>query len=250
MVRSTACLGNGVLHLPGSLLSKARSLSRKEARFRNIDRKFWFVSQGGDANIQDNEALLDDLLDALLDERLVVLTYLNRDGEEKKGTFAPLSVVVYQHQLYLVARHADATLRPLRLSRIQKVEASEPFTYPTRDQFDPQSVFSKSFGVWLSAEEAVAISIRLDPAWATHARTHRWHASQRVRVDKSGVYVTLRCRHCPELEQWVLSFGEQAEVLKPLALRKKIAARVAALAACYTSPRPVARRAPKAGAGA
>lgn len=221
----------------GGLLQGVRtkiiSVSGKRARFPNIDRKFWFVSQGGDAPVEGNEPILDELLDALLGERLVELTYVNFEGVEKTGIFAPLSLVVYQHQLYLVARHEDQSLRNLRLSRIRKVECKTSFEYPPPDTFDPRTVFASSFGVWLDGQKATQITVRLDPAWATHARTHRWHASQEVRVETDAVFVTIRCRLSPEVEQWAMSFGESAVVIEPLTLRQKIADRARRMAERY-----------------
>lgn len=204
--------------------SKVIGLSKKEERFRNIERKFWFVSQGGATG--ENDGLLDDLLDALLDENSVVLTYVNFAGEEKTAKFEPFSIVVYQHQLYLVARHEDGTIRPLRLSRIRGLESGVPFKYPNRTEFDPSLLFKDSFGVWLSNEPTTEIVLRLEKSWETHARTHQWHSSQNVESSAADITITLKCRLCPELEQWILSFGEAAEVLKPVALRQRIAQRI------------------------
>ena len=43
----------------------------------------------------------------------------------------------------------------------------------------------------------------------------------------------LRVRVCPELEAWILGFGEQAEVMAPAKLREKIAGRASAMDRAY-----------------
>lgn len=201
--------------------------------FRNIDRKFWFLCQGGDVGISRQEAPLDDLVEALLREHSVKLNYESFDGTRKTMTVQPLSIVLYQHQLYLLARRPDATLHPFRLARILALEDAEPFDYPPAAEFDPQAVFSSSFGVWIQDTGVEDIEVRLDALWATYAKSHRWHASQIVEPDGEGVRVTIRCRICREVEQWILSFGEAAEVVRPQALRDTIARHARGLALRY-----------------
>jgi predicted DNA-binding transcriptional regulator YafY len=44
----------------------------------------------------------------------------------------------------------------------------------------------------------------------------------------------LRVRVCPELEAWILGFGEDAEVVAPAALRQRMGQRAQELAKTYT----------------
>jgi predicted DNA-binding transcriptional regulator YafY len=63
--------------------------------------------------------------------------------------------------------------------------------------------------------------------WAFYAQHHRWHDSQRITKNADGSFdLTLHVRPCPELEQWVLRFGENVEVLEPADLRTKIGKRL------------------------
>lgn len=43
----------------------------------------------------------------------------------------------------------------------------------------------------------------------------------------------LNGRFCPELEAWILGFGEQAEVIAPAKLREKIASHASAMDRAY-----------------
>jgi len=83
------------------------------------------------------------------------------------------------------------------------------------------------------------VELRLHKQWATYAQSHRWHDSQVVDVANDHVRVRMRVRVCPELEAWILGFGEQAEVLAPPTLRAQIATRATALRAIYGEPRQV-----------
>jgi predicted DNA-binding transcriptional regulator YafY len=77
------------------------------------------------------------------------------------------------------------------------------------------------------------VELKLHKQWTTYAQSHRWHDSQKVEVAGDHVIVRVHVRVCPELEAWILGFGEEAEVLAPAGLRAKIAKRVGALSQVY-----------------
>ncbi len=117
-------------------------------------------------------------------------------------------------------------MHPYRFARIQAVDVlDDTFSYPSRTEYDPQQVFRDSFGIFLDLP-VQDVELRLDKQWATYAQSHRWHDSQVVEVVDGGVRLQLRVRVCPELESWILGFGEQAEVLAPVSLREKIGRRI------------------------
>lgn len=193
--------------------------------FKELDRKFLFLHRGGEAALPDRAEELDDLIEALLAEKVVVLSYVNFQGKTTRPQVEPLSLVVHEHQLYLLGRREDGSLRPYRFARIASVTVQgRSFEYPTRAEFDPSQVFSASFGVFLQDEQPIEkIEILLDAEWKNYVLKHRWHGSQRVRKDPRGALLSLQVKVCPELKQWVLGFGRSAEVLAPPSFRAEIA---------------------------
>lgn len=215
--------------------------SPRPEKFDHLERKFFFVRGGGEMALPRNGKLLERLAKAILEQRAVSLTHrkFDIDAPEVRGQYAPLSIAIYDHQLYvLVRRDRDGAIRLLRFSRITSVRTlSRSFEYPSELEFSPRQLFAQAFGVYLKEATAAAepIEIRLDRQWAGYAKDHRWHPSQTVEVDDSGVTVRLTVRVCPELEAWILSFGEEAEVIAPKLLRERIAARAQKLARLYSS---------------
>lgn len=239
-----ACFGSSLAPLfegsaYGEHLDKLRSQliegTPRRGLFKNIDRKFWFLCQGGDLGISKDGSLLDEVIDALLHENRIRMTYEGFGGDRKEVSIAPLSIALYQHQLYLLGRQSDGSLHPYRLARVRSLEAEGRFTYPSRADFDPSAVFAQSLGIWIRAADTEEVEVRLDAKWATYAKTHRWHPSQKVVSEGTDVRVIIRCRICPEVEQWILSFGEAAEVIRPQTLRESIARRAMRLAARYSA---------------
>jgi hypothetical protein len=213
--------------------------TRRRAVFRDIDRKFWFLRRGGEVALLDHAPLLDEILEAVLHHRVLSLEYMRFTGKLQRLRMEPLSIVVHDHQLYVVGRCDGVPLHPYRFARIHSVEVlDDSFAYPSRTEYDPEQVFRDSFGIFLDMP-VHDVELRLHKQWATYAQSHRWHDSQVVDVANDHVRVRMRVRVCPELEAWILGFGEQAEVLAPPTLRAQIATRATALRAIYGEPRQV-----------
>ncbi|MCA3012924.1 MAG: WYL domain-containing protein [Myxococcaceae bacterium] len=204
--------------------------------FRNIDRKFLVLLQGNDVSLSVDESPLDDVLDALLKEKRIAVEYERFSGEKQSLVVDPLSLVLYQHRLYLLVRTEDGH-RALRFARIQAVEARTRFSYPSPTEYNPDQIFQRSFGVFLNPKSIDDIEFKLTPRWRVFVRTHRWHSSQTSKEVPDGVLVRLRVGICPELEGFLLSLGSECEVLNPPLLRRKIAEAARMMSAMY-EPRP------------
>jgi predicted DNA-binding transcriptional regulator YafY len=213
--------------------------TRRSAEFKHIDRKFLFAARGGESSLPESSGELDDLVDAVLRHRYVDMVYVGFDGTEKELRIQPLSMVIYDHQIYVVGLKSDGVRRLFRLSRVRSVEVSrESFDYPERAVYDPRQLFHDSFGIFIDeSKELVRVRVRLAERWRTHCRTHRWHPSQVVDDIPGGVVVTLTTRLCWELEAWILGFGSEAVVLEPAKLVRRIRTIARRMARSYASPR-------------
>jgi hypothetical protein len=216
--------------------------TKRRAVFRDIDRKFWFLRRGGEVALLDRSPLLDEVIEAVLQHQTLSIEYTRFSGVSQHLRLEPLSVVVHDHQLYVVGRDDEGGLHPYRFSRIRSVDVlDDAFEYPGRTEYDPEQVFRDSFGIFLDMP-VHDVALRLHKQWTTYAQSHRWHDSQRVEVVPEGVLVRMRVRVCPELEAWILGFGEEAEVLAPAALRARIAKRVGALSQVHAGLRAASAR--------
>ncbi|MFE8603933.1 WYL domain-containing protein [Archangium violaceum] len=209
--------------------------SRRSGSFGEVERKFIFLSQGGEIALPEKDAQLEELIGAVLDQQPVSFDYEDFNSAIRSRRVQPLSLAVYKHQLYLIGRDRNGALRSFRFSRIRNAEMDgRPFTYPSKSEYDPDQVFAQSFGIFTNDEQRVEhVELKLAPRWAAHVKSHRWHRSQRAKVADGQVLIHLDVRICPEVEAWILGFGEEAEVLQPRWLRDKISKRVEALRQRY-----------------
>lgn len=196
---------------------------RQEAEY--LDRKFMFLAGGGDQAVATAAHVLDDVLEGILRSQELDVVYSDFGGDTTTSSIRPLSLIVHQHQLYVVAFHkGHQRYHPFRLARIRAVELSgRPFEYPGTAEYNPGSLFTDSFGIFVADRPPAKVRVRLAARWATYAQSHRWHPSQKTTVRRDGrVDVELRVITCPELLQWILGFGHEAEVLAPKILRERV----------------------------
>jgi predicted DNA-binding transcriptional regulator YafY len=210
--------------------------SRRRGTFHDVERKFIFLSQGGEISLPEKDAQLEELICAVLDQNPVSFEYEDFTSAVSPRCVEPLSLAVYKHQIYLIGRERNGALRSFRFSRILNAEADgRSFKYPSKAEYDPEQVFAQSFGIFVREDQVVEhVELKLEPRWAAHVKSHRWHRSQRAAVSENDVRIHLDVAVCPEVEAWVLSFGEEAEVVRPLWLRDKIAKRAEALRRRYS----------------
>jgi predicted DNA-binding transcriptional regulator YafY len=210
----------------------------RRQHFANIGRKIVVIC-GREEVLTDKHELLEEVLESVLKQKCVRMQYRNFKGEQKELVVKPYSLAVYDAHLYLIAAK-DQDAHPYRFARILDIDVlNDTFPYPEPSEYDPAVLFRDSIGVWASAEpEPCRIRVRLAPSWAVYARHHRWHESQRVAEEApdGGIVLQFLVRPCPEFEQWVLRFGEAAEVLEPLSLRERIAERLRRAASRYNAP--------------
>jgi predicted DNA-binding transcriptional regulator YafY len=209
--------------------------ARRSSEFKHVDRKFLFLARGGDSSLPDAAGDLDDLIDAVLRNRYTTIEYLHFDGVRERARIQPLSMAIYDHQLYVIGARDNGARHPFRLSRIKSVSVgTQTFEYPERAIYDPKQIFRDSFGVFIDeSEPVVRVRVRLDERWRVHCRTHRWHPSQRIDDVPGGVVVTMSVRLCPELRAWILGFGPEAVVLEPAALVDDIGKAASQMASAY-----------------
>lgn len=211
------------------------AMSPRATRFENADRKFVFLSRGGELALPDSEQVLNDLVQLLLESHRAKILYRAVDGRRRTLTVDPLSVAIYDHQLYMIARRANGTFHPFRFARIESItRLSQRIDYPPRSEYDPEQVFRDSIGVYVDEGFPVKdLEIRVSARWARFMRSHRWHRSQKVARSRRGYILKMRVRICPEVFRWALGFGAEAEVLEPKGLRTRVSREAHRMAALY-----------------
>jgi predicted DNA-binding transcriptional regulator YafY len=180
-------------------------------------------------------AVFNALSSAVLRQHEVEFDY-RKPGESKGGSrrVQPYHLSHRENLWYLIGRDMTKNaLRTFAVPRIREVRTS-PKTFARPEDFSPEQFFANALGV-LGGSGNYRVKIRFSAEVADRVRERVWHDTQEMRDVKGGALeLTLVLGALPEVESWILGWGEHAEVLEPPELRTKIAATASALAARYT----------------
>lgn len=145
----------------------------------------------------------------------------------------PYHLGCVENQWYCFAHDLDrGQLRTFALPRMRDVKVTRT-KFQRPPNFSIQQHLASSFGVFSSGStgDAQRLRIRFD-AWASRLVSERvWHESQAFKQLGDGrIELRLELAGLEEIERWILSWGEHAEVIAPKRLRERIQAVGTALA--------------------
>lgn len=148
--------------------------------------------------------------------------------------------------------HDRKAILPFHVDRIWSYgETGKTFEPP---DFDPEKFAVDALGIFKppldSPQEPVQVVLRFDASAARYVREIEHHPSQQAEILKDGrLEVRLMLAPSVEVERFILSWGDQVEVLAPISLRDRIAARLEQAAGRYSSNKPAAQKAKIATSG-
>jgi len=201
--------------------------------FQDLSEAFSFRPSGQAVTELDT---FQTLAEAVVAEEGVEFDYrsLRGDAPERRRV-RPYHLGCLANQWYLIAHDESRKgLRTFALSRLGGVaRTGQHFRKPKN--FSVSQILSGSFSAFQTTDVA-EVRLRLDPLAARLAAERRWHASQELHpLRGGGAELTLRVSVAPDLINWILGWGEHAEVVAPASLRRTIAAEVRAMAAAYAA---------------
>lgn len=117
--------------------------------------------------------------------------------------------------------HARQDIRTFAPARIKTIKPTgKIFAHP--EKFSLEKRLRGSFGVH-SGQGEHEVSLRFNARAADFVREKKWHPSQELRnLRDGGVEMKLKLTSLVEIERWVLSWGGDAQVLKPKALAEAV----------------------------
>jgi predicted DNA-binding transcriptional regulator YafY len=179
-------------------------------------------------------AVFNALSAAVLKQQEVSFDY-RKPGDARKSPrrVRPYHLANRENLWYLIGFDLErGALRTYALPRIAEVVVGkDTFTRPA--DFSPEKFFASALGV-LGGSGDHRVVIRFGAAAAERIREREWHESQEmVELVNGGLELRLRLGALTEIEQWILGWGDAAEVIGPAELRNNIKKTISALAAKY-----------------
>ncbi|OHD07309.1 MAG: hypothetical protein A2Y41_04785 [Spirochaetes bacterium GWB1_36_13] len=184
-----------------------------------ISDRFTFLEM---PNTVIQEEIWDAVVEAIDTSKEISIIYQKVRGEPGGRVIQPYHIINNAGQLYLVAYCLKSKdLRVFVLSRVLEVKKTDQ-SFQIPDDFEIHNFIEKRFGNQPSNEEW-NIRIRFDKAIAQLISERIWFENQCLKKEKAeSVVLEFKTRSLLEIERWVLSWGQYAEVLEPQILKDKV----------------------------
>lgn len=185
-----------------------------------------------------HHGILKTLNRSVLEHRVVEIDYQSVGKPMTTRRIEPYAIVLYQSSIYIIAgasevEDADERVRHFKLDRFSKATAlDEWFKIPAG--FDLGTHLAHSAGIF-SSSRPKNFRIRISAYAARWVIEDPWHPDQKIKqLDNGGIELSVKASHEMEIIPRVLAMGVQAELLAPVASRRKVARMIREMSDSYS----------------
>jgi proteasome accessory factor B len=161
---------------------------------------------------------------AIRKKRKIKLHYASIfDGKDISTTLSPYHLT-YNNRAWYVIGHSSIhkELRTFKLNRIKELNVLEK-CFVVDKKFEHQDYFGKAWSM-IPEGKLYHVKLKFAKKVARNVAEVTWHSSQKTTRHADGtVTMEFVVDGIGEIGWWVLGYGDQVEVLKPKALRARIA---------------------------
>lgn len=181
-----------------------------------------------------NISLFGDLLQAILNKKVLKLTYAPFGKDSYVDRVYPYHLKQFNDRWYLIAQTVGYdTLGHYALDRIESFEEVD-MKYLESD-IDFEEYFDDVIGVTVPERlEPLDVVLRVSNNRFNYIKTKPLHLTQRViSEERNHTTIAINVKINKELIALILSFGPDVEVIAPANLRKEVAQRISAMNFTY-----------------
>ena len=163
---------------------------------------------------------------ALAERRQVEVQYAtgSQQGAISHRIIEPYYLMPYGRSWQLVALdHRSAEIRGFKVDRFQEAEVLDE-VYKIPDSFDIDEYLGDSWGIMVGAgREPEEVVLIFSPEVGRWVAEERWHKSQGITELSDGrIQVAFYVGVTPEMKRWLLYYGADVWVERPMWLRGQI----------------------------
>ncbi|MGL6196182.1 MAG: helix-turn-helix transcriptional regulator [Thermoguttaceae bacterium] len=177
------------------------------------------------------------MCEALVYRRAVRIWYKSPvDSEEICTLLFPYQIMFAKHAWYIIGRASlFRQTRTFHVDRIRRIEITED-EYQIPHGFSLEKYLGNAWSIISESGPDKEVIVRFSPLVAQNVSEVSWHRTQKIvkRADGS-IDFHVQVSGLNEILWWILGYGKEAEVIKPLELREKIRNHVCALSEMYIS---------------
>lgn len=183
------------------------------------------------APTQPELTLFNDILQAIQSSRQITFDYqaaYKRESAHTPRKLNPYHLYCIENHWYLVGLDVQQNdLRTYSLLRMKNLRVTgRSFTRP--ENWSPEKRLQSAFGV-MEGDQMHTVEVEFSGLAALLVREHSWHPTQKIKdLDHDRLLFTVKVSHFEEIQRWILSFGQEAKVIKPKQLISRIQAELQA----------------------
>ncbi len=175
--------------------------------------------------------IFEKIIEAIVKNRLLELTYKSVGGSTSHRTVAPLQIINYQGRWYF---YAFCTLRNsnrlFHVARIVQIKITRD-TISEDVKLNPKQI-GLSFGIFQGEPRYTAEILFMSTA-ADLVRNQYWHKNQVMQEDDDGLLLKLPVSDDRELIMKILQYGPLAKVISPPELILRLQNEISNMAKLY-----------------
>lgn len=175
------------------------------------------------------------LINAIARHRCVRIGYQGVSEEGEISTkLKPYQLYFSRHSWYVIGRSSLHTaVRTFHLGRIKKIEQLEE-EYRIPRGFNLDRYLRNAWHIIPEKGPDREVVIHFSKMVAQNVEQVIWHSSQKTRVLSDGrLEFRVKVSGLGEILWWILGYGDQAEVVRPIELRRLLAKKIQAMAKTY-----------------
>ncbi|HPI93049.1 MAG TPA: WYL domain-containing protein [Deltaproteobacteria bacterium] len=213
-------LGDSLFEEAATALEKNRALASAP---RPDGHRHFTSFRPGSIDYTPHEGAIRTLLEAMESGRICTVDYRSLlSSRSKRFLVMPLKIFSHNDTVYLSARYAgkpgqapsgrdyDPLLAVHRLRRVEMTD--QTFEYPK--DFDFEKIYNRNFGIIKG--DAFDVEVEFTGLSARYVAERMWSPDQRIsRPDPTTVRLSFSTSSERELLSWVLSFGDEARIVRP-----------------------------------
>ena len=168
------------------------------------------------------DRVFTQLQEAIVKKRRVNIRYHSFfEGRTVGVELCPYHLLYNNRMWYVLGRSSlHKSVRTFELNRIRELTTTERL-FTAEENFDVSEYLGRAWSI-IPEGQIYNVKLRFLPKVADDVTEVEWHSTQRVTHHADGsATVEFRVDGLGEITWWILSYGDQVQVLAPKALRKR-----------------------------
>lgn len=233
-------LGKKLFEEAKEALDKSRTLLKDPGYIYDAN---FACMYSGSIDYTKHQETISTLIKAMNEKSLCKIVYKSPWNPKPKTFYIkPIKIFSYKEALYLHAlrakdpwqkKYVEPEFDPvLAIHRFQKVEIDNTkahFEVPKK--YDFQKAFNQTFGI--IKDEKFVVEAEFTGWAAIYVEERIWSPDQDLIRDGDKVRIKFTASSESEIVSWMLSFGEEAKLMKPNVLVKKLIQKIEAMQSMY-----------------